>query len=104
MAQQSRVYAVAGLPAGAHTLKLVSAVTGGAYTMVDAFVPIAAAVAPIHDVAFEGIGFEYATWNLPTTVGYVDNQAGGIQWNTSGAGADGPSAFRARSRFIAGRT
>ena len=87
---QQIVYSVSGLTLGAHTVEIVSGATGGAYTLFDAFVNVPTAVAPVHDVAFNGIAFEYATWNLPSAVGYIDNQAG-VLWNTTGVT---PTAFR----------
>ncbi len=76
------VYSVQGLSQGAHSVRLVNA-AAGAYLVVDGFVATPAPVAPAHDIAFEGITFSYATWQLPTTAGYIDNQAG-VLWNTSG--------------------
>jgi hypothetical protein len=75
------VYSVQGLTPGPHTVRLVNA-QGGAWTVVDGFVVVGDALAPAHDIAFEGITFSYATWTLPTTTGYVDNQAG-VLWNAS---------------------
>ncbi|TDU03465.1 parallel beta helix pectate lyase-like protein [Streptomyces sp. 846.5] len=80
MAQQV-LYSVQGLAPGTHTVKLTKA--GGAYLVVDAFETTPQAVAPVHDIAFQGIGFAYSTWNLPVTTGYIDNQAA-VLWDTSG--------------------
>jgi hypothetical protein len=79
---QQVIYSVTGLPVGAHAVKLVAA--GSQSTVVDAFVVIPTAIAPVHDIAFSGITFSYATWNLPSTVGYIDNQAG-VLWDTTTA-------------------
>jgi hypothetical protein len=77
LAQQAMV-SVTGLTKGTHTLKLVK--TGGDYMLVDGVTVIPDAIAPVHDVAFEGIAFDYTTWNAPTAEGYVDNQAG-VLWD-----------------------
>ena len=37
-------------------------------------------MAPVHDIAFRGVTFAHTTWNLPSTVGYIDNQAG-VLWD-----------------------
>jgi NPCBM-associated, NEW3 domain of alpha-galactosidase/Carbohydrate esterase 2 N-terminal len=79
---QQVVYSVQGLPAGTHTVQIVK--TGGQYLTIDGFSVVPDAVDPVHDIAFRHIGFEYSTWNLPVTTGYIDNQAG-ILWDTSGA-------------------
>ncbi len=52
--------------------------------ILDGLVVIPAAIAPVHDITFSGITFEYTTWNAPTTAGYIDNQAG-IEWTASNA-------------------
>jgi hypothetical protein len=80
---QQVIYSALGLPNGAHTVKLVNAGTGQ-YTVIDGFVVLPSAIAPVHDIAFSGITFSYGTWNLPTTVGYIDNQAG-VLWDTTGS-------------------
>jgi len=77
LAQQA-IVSITGLAKGAHTLKLVK--TGGDYLLVDGVTVIPDVVAPVHDVAFEGITFGYTTWNAPTAEGYVDNQAG-VLWD-----------------------
>ncbi len=79
---QQVVYAVSGLASGAHTVKLVNASTSGVYLLLDAFLVVPDIVAPVHDIAFSGITFSHATWSLPSTVGYIDNQAG-VLWDTS---------------------
>ena len=66
---QTLVYSVQGLPAGMHSVRLVNAGAAGSYTLVDGFVVVPDAIAPAHDIAFEGITFSFATWNLPTTTG-----------------------------------
>ncbi|MBW8803162.1 MAG: RICIN domain-containing protein [Catenulisporales bacterium] len=73
---------VTGLAPGTHTIQLVK--QGGSHMLLDGFVVIPAAIAPVHDITFSGITFEYTTWNAPTATGYIDNQAG-IQW-TAGNG------------------
>jgi hypothetical protein len=79
---QQVVYAVNGLSKGTHTVTIVK--TGGTYLTIDGFEVIPDALDPVKDVTFKGIDFEYSTWNLPETTGYIDNQAG-VLWNTSGA-------------------
>lgn len=78
---QQVIYQVAGLPRGTHTVRIVK--TGGTYLTIDAFVVIPDALDPIKNITFSHIDFEYSTWNLPETTGYIDNQAG-VLWNTSG--------------------
>ncbi|MCW2936824.1 MAG: hypothetical protein JWM19_7786 [Actinomycetia bacterium] len=78
---QQVIYQVAGLPPGTHTVKLVK--TGGTYFTIDGFEVTPDALNPVKDVTFSHIDFEYSTWNLPETTGYIDNQAG-VLWNTSG--------------------
>jgi alpha-galactosidase-like protein len=79
---QQVVYSVQGLPKGTHTVKLVK--TSGQYFTIDGFSVVPDAVDPVRDIAFRHIDFEYSTWNLPLTTGYIDNQAG-VLWDTSGA-------------------
>ena len=78
---QQVVYSVQGLSQGTHTVQLVK--TGGTYFVIDGFETTPDAVNPVKDIAFDGIAFEYSTWNTPETVGYIDNQAG-VLWDTSG--------------------
>jgi hypothetical protein len=78
---QQVVYSVEGLSRGRHTVKIVK--TGGTYLTIDGFVVIPDAIDRVRDVAFRHIAFEYSTWNLPETTGYIDNQAG-VLWDTSG--------------------
>jgi NPCBM-associated, NEW3 domain of alpha-galactosidase len=77
---QQVVYEVNGLSNGTHTVKIVK--TGGTYLTIDGFEVIPDALDPVKDVAFNGIAFEYSTWNLPETTGYIDNQAG-VLWDVS---------------------
>jgi len=78
---QQVLYSVQGLAPGTHTVTLTK--TGGSYLVINAFEATPQAVSPVHDIAFQGIGFAYSTWNLPVTTGYIDNQAA-VLWNTSG--------------------
>jgi len=77
------VYSVQGLPKASHSVRIVAAGTSRQSTTVDGFLVVPEPIAPAHDIAFEGITFSYATWMLPTTAGYFDNQAG-VTWDTSG--------------------
>ncbi|WP_143467203.1 right-handed parallel beta-helix repeat-containing protein [Lentzea kentuckyensis] len=77
---QQPVVSVTGLSAGRHTVKLVK--TGGDYLVVDGFVVIPDRIAPVHDITFRGVTFAHTTWNLPSTAGYVDNQAG-VLWDAA---------------------
>jgi hypothetical protein len=77
---QQPVVSVTGLAPGAHTVKLVKA--GGDYLVVDGFVVIPDRMAPVHDITFRGVTFAHTTWNLPSTVGYLDNQAG-VLWDAA---------------------
>jgi hypothetical protein len=77
LAQQA-VVSVTGLAKGKHTVRVVKA--GGDYLLIDGFTVIPDVVAPVHDIAFEGITFAYTTWTAPSTAGYIDNQAG-ILWD-----------------------
>ncbi|MGH3166781.1 MAG: NEW3 domain-containing protein, partial [Trebonia sp.] len=79
---QQVIYQVEGLPRGTHTVKIVK--TGGSYLTIDAFEVVPDAPDPVSDITFSHIGFEYSTWNLPETTGYIDNQAG-VLWDTSGS-------------------
>jgi hypothetical protein len=79
---QQVIYSSQGLPKATHTVKLANA-QAGPYTLVDAFVVAAEPIAPVHDITVTGITFSNATWKLPSTVGYIDNQAG-VLWDTSG--------------------
>ena len=75
---QQVLAAVTGLPKGQHTIRIVK--TGGSFLLIDGMTVIPDVVAPVHDMTFSGITFQYTTWNAPTTEGYVDNQAG-ITWD-----------------------
>jgi hypothetical protein len=77
LAQQALV-SVTGLAKGTHTVTVVK--TGGSFLLVDGFTVIPDVVAPVHDISFTGITFEYTTWNAPNTTGYIDNQAG-VLWD-----------------------
>ncbi len=79
---QQAVATITGLAPGSHTLQLVK--QSGSYMLLDGLVVIPTAIAPVHDITFSGITFEYTTWNAPTTAGYIDNQAG-IEWSASNA-------------------
>ncbi|UXY23653.1 hypothetical protein N8I84_36900 [Streptomyces cynarae] len=75
---QQVVASVSGLAKGRHTLKLVK--TGGTYMVLDGFTVVPDAITPAHDIAFQGLTFAYTTWMLPSTAGYIDNQAG-VLWD-----------------------
>ncbi|GAA1221047.1 hypothetical protein GCM10009665_09010 [Kitasatospora nipponensis] len=77
---QQVVASVGGLAKGRHTVKLVK--TSGTYLVVDGFTVVPDAVTPAHDITFQGLTFGYTTWTLPSTVGYVDNQAG-VLWDAA---------------------
>lgn len=77
---QQPVVSVTDLAPGSHTVKLVKA--GGDYLVVDGFVVIPDRMAPVHDITFRGVTFAHTTWNLPSTVGYIDNQAG-VLWDAA---------------------
>jgi NPCBM-associated, NEW3 domain of alpha-galactosidase len=79
---QQVIYQVDGLSKGTHTVTIVK--IGGTYLTIDGFEVIPDALDPVRDIAFKNIAFEYSTWNLPETTGYIDNQAG-VLWDTSGA-------------------
>jgi hypothetical protein len=74
---QQPVVEISGLAQGPHTVKLVK--TGGQYMLVNAFTVTPQPVAPVHDIAFDGITFTGTTWTQPDTTGYIDNQAG-VLW------------------------
>ncbi|MEV6874519.1 hypothetical protein [Amycolatopsis sp. NPDC051128] len=75
---QQVIASVNGLTKGQHTVKLVK--TSGSFMVIDGFTVIPDTVAPVHDITFRGLTFAYATWMLPSTVGYLDNQAG-VLWD-----------------------
>ncbi|MEV4616062.1 hypothetical protein AB0K43_26235 [Kitasatospora sp. NPDC049258] len=75
---QQVIASVTGLAKGTHTVKLVK--TAGTYLLVDAFTVVPDVIAPVHDIAFRGVTFSYATWLQPGGPdGYADNQAG-VLW------------------------
>ena len=67
---QQVVYSVSGLANGAHTIKVVNASTSGVYLVLDAFLVIPDAVAPIHDIAFSGISRSSSEAALGNYEGY----------------------------------
>lgn len=75
---QQPVVDVSGLSKGTHTVKLVK--TSGSWMLIDGFTVIPDTVQPVHNITFQGVTFAYNTWNDPTTIGYLDNQAG-VLWN-----------------------
>ncbi|GHK01244.1 hypothetical protein ACWEWI_07940 [Streptomyces sp. NPDC003753] len=75
---QQVVASVSGLAKGRHTIKLVK--TGGTYLVLDGFTVVPDAITPAHDITFQGLTFAYTTWTLPSTAGYIDNQAG-VLWD-----------------------
>lgn len=74
---QQPIVDISGLSQGAHTVRLVK--TGGQFMLVNAFTVTPNPVAPVHDVAFDGITFTGTTWTQPDSTGYIDNQAG-VLW------------------------
>ncbi|MFG2463534.1 hypothetical protein ACGFWE_41710 [Streptomyces sp. NPDC048523] len=81
---QQVVASVSGLAKGRHTIKLVK--TGGTYMVLDGFTVVPDAITPAHDITFQGLTFAYTTWTLPSTAGYIDNQAG-VLWDTADSNA-----------------
>jgi hypothetical protein len=77
---QQVVASVSGLAKGQHTIKLVK--TGGTSMLLDGFTVVPDAITPVHDITFQNLTFAYTTWTLPSTVGYIDNQAG-VLWDPS---------------------
>lgn len=77
---QQVVASVSGLPKGQHTIKLVK--TSGTYLLLDGFTVVPDAITPVHDITFQGLTFAYTTWMLPSTAGYIDNQAG-VLWDSA---------------------
>ena len=75
---QQVVASVSGLAKGQHTIKLVK--TGGTYMVLDGFTVVPDTITPAHDITFQGLTFAYTTWTLPSTAGYIDNQAG-VLWD-----------------------
>jgi hypothetical protein len=81
---QQVVASVSGLAKGQHTIKLVK--TGGTYMVLDGFTVVPDAITPAHDITFQNLTFAYTTWTLPSTAGYIDNQAG-VLWDTANKNA-----------------
>lgn len=77
---QQVVASVSGLTKAQHTIKLVK--TSGTYMLLDGFTVVPDVLAPAHDITFQGLTFAYTTWMLPSTAGYIDNQAG-VLWDTT---------------------
>lgn len=77
---QQVIASISGLSNAQHTLKLVK--TGGSYMLLDALTVIPSAITPVHDITFRGLTLDYTTWLLPSTAGYIDNQAG-VLWNAT---------------------
>ncbi|MDX2546996.1 hypothetical protein ACOT81_05730 [Streptomyces sp. WI04-05B] len=77
---QQVVASVSGLPKGQHTIKLVK--TGGTYMVLDGLTVVPDPITPVHDITFRGLTFVHTTWMLPSTVGYIDNQAG-VLWDAT---------------------
>ncbi|MEX1651766.1 hypothetical protein ABZ960_00965 [Streptomyces pseudovenezuelae] len=77
---QQVVASVSGLPKAQHTVKLVK--TSGSFMVIDGFTVIPDTMAPVHDITLQGLTFAYTTWNLPSTIGYIDNQAG-VLWDAA---------------------
>jgi hypothetical protein len=90
---QQVIYTRTGLPQGQHTVKLVK--KSGTFLLVDGYVPVTAPIAPVHDIAFRGIGFVYGTWSQPSgPEGYADNQAGVIWTGSPARTSRTPGALR----------
>ena len=81
---QQVIASVSGLSKGQHTVKLVK--TGGTSMLLDGFTVVPDVIQPAHDITFQGLVFAYSTWTLPSTSGYIDNQAG-VLWDTSSSHA-----------------
>ena len=81
---QQVITSVSGLARSQHTIKLVK--TSGTYMLLDGFTVVPNAITPAHDITFQGLTFAYATWMLPSTTGYIDNQAG-VLWDSSSSHA-----------------
>lgn len=75
---QQVLASVTGLAKRTHTVKVVK--TGGSYLLIDGFTVVPDVVTPVHDITFSGLTFAYTTWNAPSSLGYVDNQAG-VLWD-----------------------
>ena len=79
---QDAVVTITGLTPGSHTIKLVK--ESGTSMLLDGFTVIPAAIAPVQNITFSGITFEYNTWLTELSQGYPENQTG-IMWNESNA-------------------
>jgi len=77
---QQVVYSIGNLPASDYVLSIQKTASDGTSLVVDGFAVTSDALAPIHDVEFRGITFQYASWLAPSTGGYLDNQAG-VLWD-----------------------
>ena len=75
---QNAVATISGLTVGNHTIKLVK--QSGTWMLLDGFVVIPTAIAPVHDITFSGITFQHNTWLTELSQGYPDNQTG-IMWS-----------------------
>lgn len=79
---QQVIYSVSGLPKDSYLLTLQKSADDGTWLVIDGFVVTPDVLAPVHDFAIRGLGFDYATWLAPSQAGagYIDNQAG-ILWD-----------------------
>ena len=77
---QQVVYSVGNLPVDDYVLSIKKTVSDGTSLVLDGFAVISDAIAPIHDIEFRGLSFQYATWLAPSAGGYLDNQAG-VLWD-----------------------
>ncbi len=91
---QQILYSVGNLPKDDYQLTLQKSAADGTWLVIDGFVVTPDVIAPAHDLAIRGLGFDYATWLAPSTGGYIDNQAG-ILWDpTTHAPIRIPGALR----------
>jgi hypothetical protein len=77
---QQVLFSISELPKDTYQLAINKHTADTSWAIVDAFVVTSDVIAPVHDVAFRGISFAYATWMAPSKSGYVDNQAG-VLWD-----------------------
>jgi hypothetical protein len=77
---QQVIYSIGGLPAGDYVVAIQKTANDGTLLVVDGFVVVSDAVAPVHDIVFRGITFAYSSWLAPSMGGYLDNQAG-VLWD-----------------------
>ncbi len=75
---QQVLYEVNGLARGTYQITLEKHTADASWLCIDAFVVLPEPLVPVHDLAFRGITFAYATWLSQD--GYVDNQAG-VLWD-----------------------